>query len=694
MGQTLSVVQKVITDEINASLTRPILDAEIKQATFQLGSLKAPGPDGLKIITKILANKLKPILKTVATLQQSAFVPGQLIQDNILVAHKAFHHLKLKKRGGLHEMPIKLDFNKAYDRVQWDFLQALLLKMGFNPVWTEWVMEFISTVSFSVMVNGESRASFILSSGLRQGDPLSPYWFILIADVLSLLISNQLQDHKLAGMRLTRNCPALSHLFFTDDALLFSKASIADCLALKSTVEEYCVAFAIIGNAKYLGLPSFWGRSKSEAYGFLMEQAIQKKQGWKQNLLSQAGREILMKSVGVYYPSSDIRSAVKWQKASWAWASLLQGRDLLLKGLRWQVGNGASIQFWEDRWIPKNHNFHVQTGRPPECGPIAVSEVINQHRKEWDHHKLKPMVGEHDFANIISIPISVKDKTDSLVWHFSPKGNYEVKSRYHLAINEQRCGNGTTASSSSQPSCELWKFIWSLNIQPKLCHFWWRVCRNKLATKENLHRRRCTASQHCPTCNGAVESIKHILFHGSWTRAVCPQQAVSFAIPVLSTWVPPLQDQLKFNCDASFSKDGSSSSIAVVLRDWEGKLIAGSTSTMLSSSVSQSEARAVRLACLLASSLALANLHVESDNKSVIKLSATELDPPSESLAIFHDICASRSRLGLLFRWIPRTANKVAHWLASCALKGTLPLDWVGNPLVKLQALLVFDSPM
>lgn len=123
-------------------------------------------------------------------------------------------------------------------------------------------------------------------------------------------------------------------------------------------------------------------------------------------------------------------------------------------------------------------------------------------------------------------------------------------------------------------------------------------------------------------------------------------------------------------------------------------MIASSTSTIPSSSVSQSEARAVLLACLLASSFGLTNLQIESDNKSVIELSATELDPPWESLAIFHDIRASRSRYGLIFHWIPRSANKVANWLASRALNGTLPLDWVGNPPAKLQALLVSDFPV
>ncbi|XP_028124116.1 uncharacterized protein LOC114321174 [Camellia sinensis] len=184
----LSTVQRVISEEMNASLTNPVSNDKIRSAAFQLGPLKAPGPDGFSGIFfhtywEVVGN-------------DSAFVPGRLIQDNILVAHEAFHHLKLKKAGTGYEMAIKLDFNKAYDRIQWDFLEALLLQMGFSSVWVQWIMAVVSTVSFSIFANWEKRAAFIPHRGLRQGDPISPYLFTLVADVLSRMISMSTFDNR------------------------------------------------------------------------------------------------------------------------------------------------------------------------------------------------------------------------------------------------------------------------------------------------------------------------------------------------------------------------------------------------------------------------------------------------------------------------------------------------------------------
>lgn len=95
----------------------------------------------LKIITKVLANRLKRILKSIISPNQSAFVPGRMIQDSILVAHEAFHFLNRKKQGKESFMAVKLDFNKAYDMVEWDFLEAVMKKMGFADQWINWVME-------------------------------------------------------------------------------------------------------------------------------------------------------------------------------------------------------------------------------------------------------------------------------------------------------------------------------------------------------------------------------------------------------------------------------------------------------------------------------------------------------------------------------------------------------------------------
>ncbi|KAL7239039.1 hypothetical protein ACSBR2_005020 [Camellia fascicularis] len=124
-------------------------------------------------------------------------------------------------------------------------------------------------------------------------------------------------------------------------------------------------------------------------------------------------------------------------------------------------------------------------------------------------------------AHIRSIPISCEDQADVVIWHYTPKGNYEVRSGYHIAIQDSlQFDSKLAASLSFSPPASLWSFIWSLNIPLKVRHFWWRVCQNKLATKENLFRRKCAPSSQCPACVCPVESIEHLLFHYPWTRTV------------------------------------------------------------------------------------------------------------------------------------------------------------------------------
>jgi hypothetical protein len=174
----------------------------------------------LKIITKTIANRLKLILPTIISPNQSAFVPGRLITDNILVAYEAFHHFKhsASKKG---YMGVKTDMAKAYDRVEWNFLQSTLEAMGFPHNITDTIMDCVSNVSFSILINGKPSNPFTPQRGLRQGDPLSPYLFILCANVLSGLITRAQQDEKLHGIKIAHSAPAISHLFFADDSLFF-----------------------------------------------------------------------------------------------------------------------------------------------------------------------------------------------------------------------------------------------------------------------------------------------------------------------------------------------------------------------------------------------------------------------------------------------------------------------------------------
>ncbi len=107
-----------------------------------------------KILSKVLTNRLKHILPKIISETQSALVPGHLITDNILVAFETLHHMKTTRSGRPEFMAIKLDMSKAYDRVEWTFLKQIMLKMGFAPQWVNLMLKCISSVSFSILVNG------------------------------------------------------------------------------------------------------------------------------------------------------------------------------------------------------------------------------------------------------------------------------------------------------------------------------------------------------------------------------------------------------------------------------------------------------------------------------------------------------------------------------------------------------------
>ena len=111
--------------------------------------------------------------------------------------------------------------NKAYNKVEWSFLEAILRKLGFDEIWIGWIMECVTTVSYSLVIKGKPSPSFYPNKGIRQGDSLSLYLFLFVVDILSRFILNRAQDKVIVGMKLSRHCPKLTHLFFADDSLFF-----------------------------------------------------------------------------------------------------------------------------------------------------------------------------------------------------------------------------------------------------------------------------------------------------------------------------------------------------------------------------------------------------------------------------------------------------------------------------------------
>jgi hypothetical protein len=229
----------------------------------------------------------------------------------------------------------KLDLAKAYDKVDWKYLDETLRKLGFATKWISWIMCCVKTVTYSVRLNGELLEKFNPTRGLRQGDPLSPYLFLFVADGLSKLLQHEIDKRQIKELKVCRRSPGISHLLFADDNILFFEATTDQTNKVKSVLNRYERATGqqlspdkcslLLGNKctnemgesvaaildvkmvgfdeKYLGLPVPEGKMKDGKFQPVKERVKKRFTDYAEKYSSCGAKEVLIKAMAQAIPT-------------------------------------------------------------------------------------------------------------------------------------------------------------------------------------------------------------------------------------------------------------------------------------------------------------------------------------------------------------------------------------------------------
>ncbi|KAF3777801.1 Transposon TX1 uncharacterized protein [Nymphaea thermarum] len=332
--------------EENASLLEPATYAEVKEAVMSLDKDSAPGPEEklvrslnktylmfipkkrgarriedfrpialcnslYKVIIKVMVQRMKNILPRLIGISQWAFVKSRVIHDQIAMANELVHLFDNRKEA---VACFKLNISKAYDRVPWRFLHNSLLYLGFHLSWVEKFMLCVSPASYTVLINGDVGRNFTATRGVRQGDPMSPYLFILVMEMAARYLKEQIMKKVIRLPYSVRAIYDVHCLMFADDLLLFSVASVKSITNIKRVLSqlEERMGF-IINNSNsslftfniggwqvvklpldYLGVSLFTGNLNVNLSSGLISKFKKKMAPWKTQLLSYAGRACLI----------------------------------------------------------------------------------------------------------------------------------------------------------------------------------------------------------------------------------------------------------------------------------------------------------------------------------------------------------------------------------------------------------------
>ncbi|XP_021740814.1 uncharacterized protein LOC110707087 [Chenopodium quinoa] len=437
-----------LSDSDKCELMSPISADEVKQAMFSVDDSKSPGPD-----VKCISFRLRKVIPSLVSECHNAFVPGRLMADNGLLSHEVLSYMN-SSRGRTMSAALKLDMNKAYDRIDWEFLWKVLHVFGFPPYWIHIIKQCASTVSYQILVNDNpTKPSPVSCANVLQ---VVNQFCDLSSEMVSLLIwvGDKCQAFQPLLDRISSRLTAFAPLHISPSGKLVIINSVLVAF-LNHVLSVFKIPASITDKINNL-LVRFWWRTSVHSKGLafappsllftpkgmgglgirhlgVFNSSLLARQSWR---ILQNPQFLLSRVLKAKYPSLfSIRSSERLPRSSWGCKSILEGFNILRSGLGWKVGNGSQIRILQDSWVP-------------------------------------------------GVPVHFKS---------SSTGSVSYPTNFILPLT--------------------WARLWALPILPKWKIFLWKIVHDALPVAAKLRDKGLPVDPLCSFCHQVPESLDHLLLH-------------------------------------------------------------------------------------------------------------------------------------------------------------------------------------
>ncbi|XP_078158180.1 uncharacterized protein LOC144553861 [Carex rostrata] len=434
----------------------------------------------VKIITKILANRLQNHLPMLIAPNQTAFVKGRSMMESFLVAREFLNYCKKHK---LPAILYKVDFEKAFDTVDWCFLMNLLIERGFPPKWITAVLEILQSASSAVRVNGSLTTPFQHKRGLRQGDPLSPMLFILVADSLNRFLSRA-EHIMLQHARLS-----LKTIQFADDTGKKCLCADSHPLAPDTGAIQHII------------------------------------EGWKSNFLSYGGRLTLIKAVLSAIP-------IHFMQATRLPKGVTNHIDRMRRSFLWRGNNPCKgihcLVNWERVCTLKDNGGMGIIDLDQQNQALLLKWIwkISHEREGIWASTLRLLYNISDVSQLPQDSLSpfIKQISELLPFYNSSIswGQPDIGANWRWTTSGIfSCASAYRMMHDTGERSIYYNVLWKLKIPPKVRIFLWLMMDNKILTQEVLTIRGCQVQSGCKLCNSSdLETRDHIFWECPYATSI------------------------------------------------------------------------------------------------------------------------------------------------------------------------------